>query len=174
MHVLRGETIVGEMAIVALNETAAACRVLSQTRPIGEGDVVVPVERDAKRAREVARKAEGVAAAAPAPQAPETPPAKPKTDGGGTAATPGARQARASSEAPPATPRTDAEPYRGSPQIEKSASRASEHGADGRSERTHGPTDGAQTTDSPRAREAEDRHEPPPGRSRDDWRTGFP
>jgi len=74
VQVLRGQTIVGEMAIVALDEKTAACRVLSQTRPIGMGDFVVPV--DARRALAAARRAEGVTASGGPEAAPSLPEAK--------------------------------------------------------------------------------------------------
>jgi hypothetical protein len=106
VQVLRGPTVVGEMAIVALNENAAACRVLSQTRPIGEGDVVVPVVRDAKRAREAARTAEGVGGSSTVAHAsPETPPPTPKANSNGPAATPVPPKPATPPEPSPATPR---------------------------------------------------------------------
>ena len=45
LRVLSGSTVVAELEVVSSAERWSSCRVLSLTRPIGTGDVVVPVPR---------------------------------------------------------------------------------------------------------------------------------
>jgi hypothetical protein len=64
LRVLSGEATVGEVEIVDAAERWSSCRVLSATRPIGPGDVVVPAGREP-----------GAAAPVHSPPAPSSPPA---------------------------------------------------------------------------------------------------
>lgn len=76
LRVVAGQTTVGEMEVVFVDEGSASCRIVSVTRPIGIGDVVVPIARPVTTSApplKTARVAEADPVPAAAPDLPLTP-----------------------------------------------------------------------------------------------------
>jgi hypothetical protein len=73
LRVLSGSTVVAELEVVSSAERWSSCRVLSLTRPIGTGDVVVPVPRASVSPAPRAAAAPVPPAPAPAPTPRPTP-----------------------------------------------------------------------------------------------------
>ena len=93
LRVITGQTTVAEIQIVHVDEHTAYCKVVSLTRPIGIGDVAVPVARASGPPAPAPHAREAVAAAPPT--GPPTPSVASKTEPAATAAPPATPKAAA-------------------------------------------------------------------------------
>src|SRR3990172_5711862 len=102
LRVITGQTTVAEIQIVHVDEHTAYCKVVSLTRPIGIGDVAVPVARASGPPAPAPHAREAVAAAPPT--GPPTPSVASKTEPAATAAPPATPQTAAGAPPPPPPP----------------------------------------------------------------------
>jgi hypothetical protein len=102
LRVLVGEAAVGELEVVFVDRRSASCRVVSVTRPIGVGDVAVPIPKEAAVASTPT--APRVAPAPADPPAPAEPKRRQAPSQGFAAMAPQGAPAASAAQSPPPAP----------------------------------------------------------------------